>query len=291
MQEWDDSIGYWTLVLYTLEQAGRTSDIDLMIVVESLEEADMLQLWAQKAGWSVQSNSFKGNSRLKKIFQELNNLARFLLIVHTCFHKKLFAPRLKKGMVPGLYDEAVLIVSQFYKNSFKSSGEYTDPFFGSLYKDFIKSGKRYFILADSIDLLDRSSRRTIEEKSSIDFFMVYSILNVAELIAILWGIFIFRLRIGFCRFDGCDISPMVRWYARRFNFLFNFNSAVLRRAVQKVTKMNRFDKMLIVFEDNVHERAAIQGFRDYSAGLKLKISRTSENYGKHKKTILSHGTS
>ena len=28
-----------------------------------------------------------------------------------------------------------------------------------------------------------------------------------------------------------------------------------------------------------------------SAGLKLKISRTSDNYGKHKKTILSHGTS
>lgn len=292
MQEWDKSIGYLTLVLWTLKNISKKSDFRLVIVCESFEEIQVFSQWCLQEGFIIVKAISPARLWFKRVAQECWNFVRFFYIVYVCCKKKNAAPRIGGGKMREDLGET-LIVSEFYSYSIRG-GDYRDPCFGQLHQIFLEQNHKFIILADLIDAPLRSTRDDLRLCQSVNLFYIYSLLGWFTIIRVLFRLLIHRLHITRpCSFYGCDLSALVRWHLRRFNYAFNVNAELFFEAVKELGRRYRFRRMLLIFEDNVLERACIQAFRilnkqaiieGYSHGviypLNLKLHLTDQERDK-----------
>ena len=78
MQEWERSVGYLTVILFTLSRLPVKENIKLLIVYSSIEERDIFVGFAQKFGWNIVSNKKESRGGVKKKISRNPKLYFFL---------------------------------------------------------------------------------------------------------------------------------------------------------------------------------------------------------------------
>ena len=269
MQEWERSATYLTLLLFTLLRKATKESQCVVIVCSSLEEEDVCCKWARKMGWKVQKKPYLSFPRwVRRIFQEIGNLKSFLRMFSICLYRKCFSPEYKPNT--DITEPRILIVSLSYTSCF-NFGRYQDHFFGSLHKIIKENGNSTTYLCGPLDSFRESSKK-VRECSEVSILIPYSIITWSELILLVLKVFLTRVCLPQTNFCGCDFSKLLMWNARRFEYFFNFDSAVYYKAVKRLCKNEQFDRLIQLYEGNVFERGCIQAFRKYGSGVILGYS-------------------
>jgi len=272
MQEWERSLSYFALILFTLsKEARRDEDLHLVLICASLQEEDILKAWAKKYGWFVAWHKPYHSRWLRVFIQEAENNLRFIRLSAVCFYRKLMASRTTVNVPNDGRRPNILIASLFYKKSFQDK-KYKDPFFGAFHEYLEKNKIRCLYLCDSLDRPDFELKRSMSRCHSQELIVPYSLLSVSKLIAILSRVFLRKLRFAQCKFMDIDFSGVVRWNARRFSDYWNISTEVFFEATKKLCKEVTFDQFLYIYEGNVFERACVQAFRQSSSGDVLGYS-------------------
>jgi len=265
MQEWERSVAYLALILFTLAQKTPKEPLYIVFVCSSLEEEDVCEEWGKKMGWKVCRRPYLSLLCLvRRIVQEIGNLKNFLYMFSCCLYKKWFSPKYKLESL--LSNKQILINSLFYLNSFKN-GKYVDPFFGNLHKIIRQNGKSVTYLAGPLGNYKESAKK-VRDSSDASIIIPYSIIRWAELISLVLKVFMRRVRLPKTIFYGCDFSRLIMWNARRFEYFFNLDSEIYFRAMTNLGKTEHFERLIQLYEGNVFERGCIQAFKkDNSSGL------------------------
>ncbi len=269
MQEWEGSLAYMALQLYTLSQEADNASGTILFICSSIEESDVCESWGKKHGWLVRRET---DSRLRAFFarivQEASNIARFVYLCTICIYYKInshdYKPpdgRRKK--------ESILVSSLLYTDSI-SNGRYTDPFFGNLHKRIDSREQEMTYLCAP---LDDFKKATDQIKTCVDtrIILPFSLLKILQLVVLGAKLFVKRVRVPRVDICGCDFSELLAWNARRFTF-FNFHAEIYYEAVGALCKHERFERLLLPYEGNVFERACIQAFRENSRGSVIGYS-------------------
>lgn len=77
------------------------------------------------------------------------------------------------------------------------------------------------------------------------------------------------------KFDGVDLTRLVRWNCCRLTHGFNISAEMFYEAVREICRVYNFDQLITIFEGSVTERAAIQGYRMCSRSKVCGYSHTS----------------
>ncbi|GEM_PF-6653531 len=282
MQEWEVSVGYLAVVLFTLTRISDPLTLPLLILTDSLEEENLIKAWAKRLGWEIVQSSPKVRW-FRRIIQEARNFFRYLYLVFIAFRKKIFSAEGKGLLLPD--KDRVLLASMFYPWSIKE-GEYKDPFFGSLHEFLSKNGKQCLYLSDSIPIPKASTKSAVKECRNVILKMPLALLSWGKLIRILGRLFFRRIKLPEARFMGCDFSELFSWHARSFKFHFNWHAEVYYEAVKTLGQRHPFKELILIFEGNVFERACLQAIQKwpqvwtcgysqgviYPANLKLRMT-------------------
>ncbi|MBA7468767.1 hypothetical protein ES707_04020 [subsurface metagenome] len=265
MQEWERSVAYLALILFTLAQKAPKEPLYIVFVCSSLEEEDVCEEWGKKMGWKVYRRPYLSLPRwIRRSIQETKNLKDFLLMSCICLYKKWFSPGNRPKL--SLTDKKILIASLFYSSSFKGD-HYVDPFFGSLHNIVKQKGKSVTYLAGPLGNYKESAKK-VRDSSDASIIIPYSIIRWAELISLVLKVFMRRVRLPKTIFYGCDFSRLIMWNARRFEYFFNLDSEIYFRAMTNLGKIEHFERLIQLYEGNVFERGCIQAFKkDNSSGL------------------------
>ena len=269
MQEWEESVGYLALKLFTLTESDIKIEGTIISICSSIEEVKLWEEWGHAHGWRV--NKRKENLLRKfglRVYTETLNLWRFIYFVLVCLYYKIHAPVYENRNVRG--QQSVLIVSLLYADSFKNN-RYRDPFFGKLHEFLKASGTSCTYLCQPLDSY-RETVRQVKNCTKTRIIVPYSVLSWSDILGVALKLLLRRIKLPSTFFDGCDFAAVLRWNARRFDFFFNFHSEITFAAVALLSTREEFDQMIHLYEGNVFERASIQAYN-----------------GKGKKTGYSHG--
>ncbi len=281
MQEWENSVGYWAVILFALTKALDPQG-DVWIMTQSLEEEDLIKAWGKKQGWTIVEPT-RLPRWLRRGIQEVKNFVCYLYLVCIAFQRKIFSAQSQNSsLMPE--KNAVLLASMFYPASF-NRGQYQDPFFGDLPEFLSNHARQGVYLSDSIPLPDASLTVTVKACRNVILKMPLMLLSWIE-----WGGVLLRIlgrRIKFDRafFMDCDFSQLLEWRARSFQFHFNWHAEVYYEAVRKIYRQHIFKELIFNFEGNVFERGCLQAVNGssiwtcgysqgviYPANLKLRLS-------------------
>ncbi|MDI6758766.1 MAG: hypothetical protein QMD94_03725 [Candidatus Omnitrophota bacterium] len=251
MQEWEDSIGYLALSLFTLSVNSFNIE-ELVVLPGSIEEAEIWRSWAIEHGLVVVSYGFGGFQRIK---QEINNCLRSVRLFVLCILKKLRASK----FLPIIRSNAILAVTMFYCKSIRAE-KYEDLFFGNLAEEIAHFDRDILYVGDALDKITyRDSMRMGKAGYPVS---IYSFLSWRDIIAV-WLIVFKRVsRVKDAAFLEVNFSAVFLWYARRARYDFNLTAEVFYRAIKYACHRYKFAKMLYAYEGNVYERAAVQAFRE-----------------------------
>ncbi|MCK5214108.1 MAG: hypothetical protein KAR05_01990 [Candidatus Omnitrophica bacterium] len=258
MQEWERSCAYRTLILFTLNQQQKEEDINLIVVPGSSAEADVWHHWANDNHWDVLKNDCGTFS--SRIFQEMRNVARGIFYFLDCIRKKGKAGHLQKP-----HGFSFLIVSLFYKKSLRKDS-YHDPFFGDLHKYINKNESHCAYLLDCLDPVDARMAKDLKQCQEVDLFFIYSVISWKCLCAVFMKMLCRKIKWKHCIFFDCDLSRLLMWKARSFDTPFNLYAEIFYEGVKQLCQESDVHQMLFLFEGNAYERAAVQAFRECSAG-------------------------
>ena len=90
MQEWERSIVYFSLILYSLSKKTANTHQTIIFVCSSLEEEKLCYRWGKTQGWQVLSKPHLSiQYRFRCTKQEFLNLIQFLRVFISLFCKKL----------------------------------------------------------------------------------------------------------------------------------------------------------------------------------------------------------
>ena len=270
MQEWERSAAYLALILFTIAQKAVNEPKSIVIVCSSLEEECVCEEWGKKMGWKVYKRPYLPVSCwYRRIFQEIWNLKDFLRMFAACLYRKWFSPKYEPESSSS--NDKVLIASLFYDSCF-NNGMYLDPFFGNLHKIIRQNGKSVTYLAEPLGNF-RESAKKVRGCSDVSIIIPYSIIRWAELISLGLKVFIRRVRLPRTTFCGCDLSRLIMWNARRFDFFFNLHSEIYYIGMKNLCKTEHFERLIQLYEGNVFERGCIQAFEnDNLSGLVIGYS-------------------
>jgi hypothetical protein len=270
MQEWERSVAYLALILFTLSKKNDKNLPPIIIVCSSIEE-EVCEEWGKSKGWNIYTKPYRALPRwIRLFFQETINTLFFLYMSAVCFYNKWYSPRYKSKTHQN--GKHILIVSLLYLNSFKN-GRYLDPFFGNLHSEIRGIGYSVTYMCELLDNF-RKSVKKIGGCSDVTILIPYSVISWSNLIWLTFKIFFGRLQISRAYFGGCDFSGVLKWNARRFNYFFNFGAEIYYSAIKKICEREQFNRLIHLFEGNVMERACIQAYR--------------KNYPKNKITGYNH---
>ena len=260
MQEWEQSVAYLTLVLFTLAKKAQHQSCCVIIVCSSLEEEKVCEEWGKGLGWKIKKLPHAPLPFwLRLLFREIKNLARFVAMSLLCFYKKAYAP--KYVMTPNGLGQRILIASLLYSHSL-SDGKYLDPFFGNIHDRLKEKGYRVTYVSDILDNF-RASARKVKECRDVSIIIPYSLIPWIEFAVLLLRTFFRRYRLYQARFCNCDFSKIIRWRARSFDIFFNLHSEIYYAAISRLCRIDQFVRLIHLFEGNAMERACIQAFRKY----------------------------
>ena len=263
IQEWERSLVYFMLFLYELNHRA-DENVRLIFIPASIEEAAIVRSWGEKNGWAVVQRGASVGEVLRKIRQEIENSLRFLRFVLIHVRRKIFSPAGRVDIPSHLHKKKFLVISLFYPFSFQN-GRYFDPFFKELHNYLIKEGCHCQYLSDCLTPPSKEIKDKIEGCHEVRINTPYGLIGWCTLFAAFLRVFCRRVRFHKpIFFMGCDFASLIQWNARRFQFDFNISSEIFYRAVLNITKKVDFDRLLVIFEGNVFERACIQGFRQNS---------------------------
>lgn len=251
MQEWENSVGYLALVLFTLSVAQFEEGSELIILPDSVEEAQIWRDWALARKWEVISYNFGWPQRL---CQETKNILRFGLICSRVVWKKLLVFPVKRLVRDG----AFLLVTVYYRQALIAK-KYEDMFFGRLPEEIARDGRDTFYLGDSIDAFQRKDA-ALSEKQEWPV-SIYSLLSWRDIFVGIWTVFTRAPKFSNAIFCGVKMSSLLSWHARQFRYDFTLTAEYFYRAVIKACQRYNFSKMIYAYEGNVYERAAVQAFR------------------------------
>jgi len=285
MQEWEQSFGYFLLALFALTRSYTQENIRLIIICNSLEMLVVCEAWARKHKWDFHVYGSRTFLPLIRFKQFLKNNALFLARAGFIFYKKIILfDSWKKHTADN--DGKALLISLFYENSFKGN-VYEDPFLGSLHHHLRSRNFHSVYLADSLDRPTRRLAKKISQSKDVIVCTPYSLLSWFAVIFAVFYLFTRRINFDACIFMKCDVSGLLYFYSRSFKESFNFTSELFYYSVLSLCKKNKFERMILAFEGNVHERACIQAFRTvcpdkvivgyshgviYPLNLKLRLS-------------------
>ncbi len=261
MQEWERSLTYLALVLFTITRKAVKRSQRIVILCSSLEEEWVCEKWGKKMGWNVyRKPKLQLPSLLRQFFQEIRNVKNFLHMLVVCLYKKWVSPKYKP--VTGSGKGQILISSLFYDTCFKNKS-YLDPFFGDLYNRIRADSKSAKYLAGHLGNYRKSTKKLMENGPAY-ILLPYSLIKWTELITLGLKLFLRRLKLSRKTFYGCDFSKLIMWNARRFDYLFNLESEIFFSAMTNLCKIEQFERLIQLYEGNVFERACIQAFKKYS---------------------------
>lgn len=272
MQEWERSLSYFILILFTLfYDSHKRKDLNLIFICSSLQEEDALAAWAGKFAWSVTHNRRSNLRWFRMLIQQTKNNFRATRFLAACFYRKLMAPKTRVIVSDNNHNPIVLIVSLFYSHSFLE-GKYTDPFFGTFHKYLEKKGIRYIYLCDSLNRPNFRLKQNIHQCRDPKVIMPYSLLSIRKLSSILLRVFFRKFHFVNCEFMGVDFSKVILWNARRSSDYWNINAEVFFEATKKLCRKISLSQLLYIYEGSVFERACVQAFRQSSTGRILGYS-------------------
>ncbi len=266
MQEWEFSLGYFCLVLFYLELKKRILDSRIILICGSYEMLEVCLAWARKNNISCKVN-FKSGKYLSHLSQFFKNSFFFFARAGYILYKKLVLgckPRQKVSTAA----KKVLIASLFYESSFGQEG-YDDPFFGRLHAWFKGMGHECAYLCESLSKPSFALGNKIRRCTEVMVRTPYELLSWPDMIKLLFIISTRRITFPPADFLGIDFSRLARHYSVSFEESFNFNSELYFSAVNKLCRIENFDRMLVTFEGNVHERACQQAFKLALPGKKI----------------------
>lgn len=280
MQEWEESVGYLALVLFALSVARFEKDSELIVLPDSVEEAEVWRNWALTRKWTVISYGFGWTKHLR---QGAENILRFGLIFIRSIYKKLSAPPVKRSVRDG----AFLLATMYYQQALREK-KYEDLFFGRIHDEIARYGRDVFYLGDAIDAFRREDAAFFGKEGRP--VSIYSMLSWRDIFAGIWVVLTRAPRFSNVFFCDVDMSRLLSWHARRFRYDFTLTAEYFHRAVRRACRRYDFTKMLYAYEGNVYERAAIQAFREesfasidayshavlYPLNLKLRASPSEE---------------
>ena len=263
MQEWERSLSYLGLILFTISQNVANEPKPIIIVCSSLEEECVCEEWGKKNGWNVYKRPYLPlPSMLRRFFQEIRNTKNFFRVFAVCLYKKWVSPKYEMDI--DSKNKKILIVSLFYDSCFKN-GVYLDPFFGNLHNTIKKNGKSATYLAGCLGNY-RESAKKLKDNSHISIIIPYSMIRWTELLLLGLKVLIQRVRLQRNSFCGCDFSKLLMWNARRFDYSFNSDSEIYFKAMANLCKVENFERLIQLYEGNVFERGCIQAYKKYSMG-------------------------
>lgn len=272
MQEWERSLSYFALILFTLSRESyKHEDVHLVFICASLQEEDVLVAWARKYGWSITYHDRVSSRRFRIFIQEAGNNVRFARFLVVCFYRKLMAFRTRVNAYHNDQRPAVLIASLFYPYSFRE-GKYADPFFNDFHQYLEKRGFRHIYLCDSLNRPNFRLKRSMSRCRNSEVIIPYSLLSIWSLLTVLSRIFSRRIHFVNCEFMDVDFSGVIRWNARRFSDYWNISAEIFFEATKKLCREGSLSQLLYIYEGSVFERACVQAFRQNSSGRILGYS-------------------
>ena len=268
MQEWERSITYLLLTLYTLPKKNDKNINTIIILCSSLQEEDLCEEWGRKSGWkTIRNPSVRLSYQLRYSLQKLKLFLKFQYVLFLFLFQKFISPKYKKPKIKN--GNSVLICSLIYSKSIKG-GEFSDPFFGDLYKYYNRLDQNVINLCHPLD----NYKKTVEKLSgckAANIVVPLSLIRWNEVISIAFRVFFRKILVNRVRFFDCKISKLIRWNARREIF-FNLHAELYYCAVKELCRFYRFELLIFPYEGNVFERACIQAFREYSSGTIIGYS-------------------
>lgn len=275
MQEWENSCGYLALSLFTL-LVSPVEEEGLVVLPESVEEAEVWRAWAIAHGWMVASYGF---GWLQRICQQADNFLRSVRLFVLCVLKKLRASKYLPVIRPG----AVLVTTLFYQKSL-GTDKYEDQFFGSLHEEIAHFGRDILYVGDAIDEFTRADSMRMGKAGRP--VSIYSLVSWLDILAGSLVVFTRAPQFENNTFLGVDFSKVLFWHAHSYRYDFNLTAEIFYRGVHRACRRYQFAKMLYAYEGSVYERAAVQAFREetpapvdayshavlYSLNLKLHAS-------------------
>ncbi|MFH1094165.1 MAG: hypothetical protein V1739_08485 [Candidatus Omnitrophota bacterium] len=266
MQEWERSLAYFALILFTLSQESYIDkDLHLIFICASLQEEDVLRAWAKKYSWLITYGKDSSFRWFRIFIQKVKNSVRFAKFLVLCFYRKFMAFRTRVNVSDDDRRPNILIASLFYNQSFRE-GKYNDPFFGAFHEYLEKNKFRYLYLCDSLDWPNFELKRDMSQCHSSELIMPYSLLSLSKLIIILLRVFFRKFHFAKCKFMDVNFSGVMLWNAHRFSDYWSINAEIIFEATKQLCQQRIFNKFLYIYEGNVFERACIQAFRQFSSG-------------------------
>jgi len=268
MQEWERSFTYFLLILYTLSKINNDDSPTIVIVCSSLQEEELCEKWGIKSGWkTIRNSSVRLPYQFRYSLQKIKIFLKFQYVLLLFLFQKFISPKYKKLKIKN--DNFVLISSLIYTKSIKG-GEFSDPFFGDLYKCYNRFEKTVINLCHPLDNYKETVEKLSECKAA-KIVVPLSFIRWNEVISIAFRVFIRQILVNRVRFFDCDISKLIHWNARREIF-FNLHAEFYYCAVKKLCRLYGFALLIFPYEGNAFERACIQAFRKYSSGTIIGYS-------------------
>ncbi len=263
MQEWEMSVSYLALVLFTICRMKTRNPQFIVILCGSIDEEDVCERWGKGKGWTVHRRPHSPLPQwCRRIVREALNFKRFCHMFSLCLYQKW----LFRGYRPRSTDTdaPILVASLFYSSSFKNGG-YEDPFFDSLHKVHHRNGESLTYLSSPLGDF-RDSARKIRDCREVSVLVPHSVITWPQLIRLASQVFLRRFRFLHTDFCGCDFSNLLKWTARRFHHIFNLHAEICYAAVKRLCERDHFERLIQLYEGNVFERGCIQAFRKYGSG-------------------------
>ena len=265
MQEWECSLVYFLLVLFTLTKSKKQNESPVLLLVSSFEEAEICRWWAIEQRWNVMASDGKFKMCFLQCFQELRSVFYFGYSFLSVCQRKFFLPKFKNIFQFQNDSKNILIATLSYPNSF-NDGQYQDPFFGDFQNRLKDFGYKSLYITDLLAKIDTKTSRAIDSCTSNPVQVVCSVLSWWQVIKIFFKLFFRRIKVKQAYFVDIDISKLVEWNFRRFTHGFNISAEIFFEAIKKTCRDYDFNKLVLLFEGNVFERACIQAFRQCSKG-------------------------
>ena len=262
MQEWDRSAGYLALILFTLSKNLDNDSLQILFICSSIQEENVVESYCLKKGWEVYRDKSSITNTRKRFVQTASNLLFYFLYALVCLYKKWTTPA--RNTYSELDHSHLLIVSLFYISSI-DNGEYQDPFFGNLHGQLSTENQTACYTASPIGNYRKAANK-LEQIKDVPIFMPLSVISWTELVRLMVRLLVRRTQFNGCLFDGCDFSTLLSWNSRRFDHFFNFDAEIFYSGVQKLCRQSAFEKLLVIYEGNVFERACMQAFRECCSG-------------------------
>lgn len=262
MQEWESSIAYLMLVLFTLKTID-SKNLRLIILCGSLEEERLWQKWAVLCGWSFEGSSDRHLRWDCGLCQSGLNFLFFLRLVVRNVRKKIFSLKPKFPSPKKHGKTNILVTSLFYERSFYK-GEFKDPFFGDLYEYLSLKGQCLVFLSDLLDVPSSGVVRKNQECKRVFLNMPHSLLSWGAMLVVFLRIGLRKIRLQPVHFIGCDFSEVIYQKARDFRYDFTLSAEIYYQAIKRIYREFKFDEVLLIYEGNVFERACIQACREIS---------------------------